>query len=83
MSALKTALETLCLSWCRLRDLPPDLAGPALPATLQSQWEHLTLQSDIARAEFNRLVANYNEAIEQFPALFLARLFGFKAAQPL
>lgn len=83
MRALKTALETLCLSWSRLRDLPPDLAGPALPATLQSQWEHLALQSDIARAEFNRLVANYNEAIEQFPALFLARLFGFKPAQPL
>ena len=82
-SALRTAFETLCLSWSRLRNLPPDLAGPALPETLQTQWEHLAFQADMARTEFNRTVANYNQAVDQFPALLLARLFGFKPAQPL
>lgn len=83
MSALRTAHETLCLSWTRLRNLPPDLAGSALPNTWQSQWEHVSMQAEMARAEFNRQVANYNEAIEQFPALLLAWLFGFKPAQPI
>ena len=83
MNALRTALETLCLSWSRLRDLPPDLAGPALPSTLQSQWEHVAMQAEIARAEFNRVVGNYNEATNQFPAFLLAWVFGFKPAQPI
>src|SRR5450830_1391221 len=83
IKALQTALETLSLSWCRLRDLPPDLAGPALPGNLQTQWELLALQVEIARTEFNRRIDNYNEAIYQFPALLLAWVFGFKSAQPL
>jgi LemA protein len=82
-SALKTAFETLCLSWSRLRALPADLAGPALPVMLQSQWEQIAAQVEVARTEFNRRVANYNEAIDQFPALLLAWLFGFKPAQPI
>jgi LemA protein len=82
-SALKTAFDTLCLSWSRLQDLPPDLAGSALPAALQSQWEHIGFQAEMARAEFNRTVTNYNEAINQFPALLLAGMFGFKPAQPI
>jgi len=83
MSALRTAHETLCVSWSRLQQLPPDLAGPALPGTLQSQWEQIAAQVEVARAEFNRAVLHYNEAINQFPALLLARVFGFKAAQPI
>jgi LemA protein len=83
MSALRTAHETLCLSWSRLQNLPPDLAGPALPGTLQSQWEQLAFQVEMARTEFNRAVMNYNEAINQFPALLLAWVFGFKPAQPI
>lgn len=83
MRALRTAFETLCLSWSRLRDLPPDSAGFALPGGLQSQWEQIAAQVDVARAEFNRRVEIYNEAIDQFPALLLAWLFGFKPAQPI
>ena len=83
IKALQTALETLSLSWCRLRDLPPDLAGSAMPINLQTQWELLALQVDIARTEFNRRIDNYNEAIHQFPALLLAWVFGFKPAQPI
>jgi len=83
MGALRTAFETLCLSWARLRDLPPDLAGPALPGTLQSQWEQVASQVEVARIEFNQRVVNYNEAIAQFPALLLAWVSGFKPAQPI
>jgi LemA protein len=83
MSALRSALNVLGVSWSRLRDLPPDLAGAALPSTLQSQWEYVALQVAIAQNEFNRAIQNYNAAIDQFPAIFLAWIFGFKPAQPI
>lgn len=83
MRALQTALETLCESWSRLRDEPPDLAGEPLPAALQQQWEHITLQTGHAKAEFNRLVQDYNDAIVQFPAHLLAWLFSFKPAHTI
>ena len=83
MGALRTAYESLCSSWLSLRNLPPDLAGAALPDNLQLQWEQLSFQVEVARAEFNRQVVKYNQAIDQFPALLLAWLVGFKPAQPM
>ena len=83
LRALRTALDTLHLSWLRLRDLPLDVSDAAIPGSLQSHWEHIAFQSEIARTEFNRRVLSYNDAIHQFPALLLAWLFGFKTAQPI
>lgn len=83
MQTLQTALETLTLCWSRLRDLPPDLAGSALPGTLQTQWDSVAMQAEVARIEFNKRVELYNEAIHQFPALLLAWVFGFKPAMPI
>ena len=83
MQTLQTALETLTLCWSRLRDLPPDLAGSALPVTLQTQWENVAMQAEVARMEFNKRVEIYNEAIHQFPAFLLAWVFGFKSAMPI
>lgn len=83
LRALQTALATLLSSWIRLRELPLDLAGPALPLTLQVQWEQLAFQAELARTEFNHRLACYNEAISQFPALLMARILGFKPAQPI
>lgn len=78
INALKTAHETLCLSWSRLQELAPDLNEPALPPALQTQWQQITVQAELARAEFNQRLAHYNRAISQFPALLLAWLFDFK-----
>jgi LemA protein len=83
MRALETAHVALSVSWARLRDEPPDLAGEPLPAVLQQQWAHIALQTDTARAEFNRQVQAYNEAIVLFPAHLLAWLFGFKPAHTI
>jgi len=80
MRALETAHETLCASWARVRNEPPDLAGAPLPEALQLQWEHIALDAGHARAEFNRRVQEYNAAIQQFPARLLAGLFGFRPA---
>jgi LemA protein len=81
--ALETAHEALCTSWLRVCNEPPDLAGAPLPEVLQRQWEHVSLNAGDARAEFNRRVQDYNEAIRQFPARLLACLFGFKPAQKI
>ncbi len=83
MRALQTAHETLFMSWERLREEPPDLAGEPLPAVLQQQWENIALQAANARDEFNRQVQAYNEAIVQFPAHLLAWLFGFRPAHTI
>lgn len=83
MRALETAHETLCMSWSRVQNEPPDLAGAPLPDTLQLQWEHISQQAGNAREEFDRRVVAYNEAIAQFPARLLAWLFGFRRAKSI
>ncbi|MDP2370900.1 LemA family protein [Rhodoferax sp.] len=83
LDALRTAHETLVLSWSRCREEPPDLAGSPLPEDLSMKWDQLLVQTDMARAEFNAVVADYNAAIGQVPACLLASLFGFKPTQPL
>lgn len=82
-SALRTAYETLCLSWSRLRGLASNPVGLALPDGLPAQWDQLGVQAEMARADFNKTVANYNQAIGQFPTFILARGFGFRPAQPI
>jgi LemA protein len=83
INALKTAHDTLMLSWERLRNLPPDLSGHKLPDEFQIQWAHIAAQVEVTQSEFNRLVLEYNEAIGQFPALLLAWIFDFRRAQPI
>lgn len=83
LNALRTAHETLVLSWARCRDEPPDLAGSPVPEDLSMKWDQLMAQTDMARLEFNQLASDYNAAIGQIPACLLAWLFGFKPIQTL
>ena len=83
MGALQTAYSTLRTSWERLQNEPPDLAGHRLPEVLQQEWSRISLLVASVSTDFNRLVRAYNEAITQFPASLLARLFGFKPARAL
>ena len=76
--ALTMAYETMCLSWSRQRQLTP-----GRPEVSPLPWEQLVVQTELARAEFNKAVARYNAAVTQFPAVLLARLFGFTPAQPM
>jgi LemA protein len=81
MRALQTAYETLNTSWLRVCNEPPDLAGSPMPEVLQRQWEHVSVNAGLVRAEFNARVQDYNAAIRQFPASVLAWVFGFKPVQ--
>lgn len=82
-TVLKDGIESMTHYWRLLVTLPPDLAGSFLPPSFQVQWEQLTFQVERARSEFNQSVINYNEAKNQFPANLLAKIFGFKPAQPV
>lgn len=84
IAALNAAIGVLHMAWQRMQqDDAHDLAGAALPESLQSQWQQIDTQYRAAAALFNDAVANYNNAIAQFPALLLAWLFGFRPARAL
>lgn len=75
LRTLAAALDTLHEAWSRWSNQPPDLAGSRVPDALQQQWQQTAQQAEVARAEFNRQVQTYNQAIALFPASVLARLF--------
>ena len=82
IETVRAALDAVSQAWTRLQALPPDQTGPVLAPALVLQWTQLGAQTDVACSEFNQRVVNYNEAIQQFPALLLAWVLGFKPAQP-
>jgi LemA protein len=83
MKALKASYDALLICWAQISRKPPDMHSSSLPADTQAHWAHISVQADIAQAEFKRAVDNYNHAISQFPAVLLVWIFGFKPAQSL
>lgn len=83
VDALRGGLESLCVAWLQLQNLPMDLAGPVLPESLQMKWNRVAFEVEKARTDFNQAIAQYNHAIAQFPASLLARMAGFQPAHPL
>ncbi len=83
IGALTMAYETMCLSWSRQQQLTPQRSSTAQPEVVPLHWEQIVAQTEMARADFNKAVARYNAAVTQFPAVLLARLFGFRPAQPM
>ena len=80
MAALVMAHEALRTAWAHvLADAVPAGAVPSAER-LQARWMRLLHQSLPLRAAFNDAVQAYNQAIRQFPASLMARLFGFRPA---
>lgn len=79
IAALGAAQEILGMAWERAeRDDAHDLAGPRLPENLSNDRAHMVHVAQKATENFNHAVGRYNDAIRQFPAVLLARLFGFQ-----
>lgn len=53
------------------------------PSVWQLRWDEYAFQNGRAVPAYNEAVHRYNTAISQFPANFLARVFGFQAAYSL
>ena len=84
MAALGAAQDVLATAWARVeRDDAHDLAGPRLPQNLSAERAQMVRTAQAAAEQFNQVVARYNAAIAQFPALLLAWLFGFREARGL
>ena len=61
-----------------LTEAYPDLKANQGFLQLQSELSNLETKIAAARRFFNNAVAEFNTAIEQFPAVLLAGMFGFK-----
>ena len=85
MAALAAARNVLQMAWQNVQDLcgPLDGADAAGTESPSQRWEQWATQSQQACVPFNDAVARHNTAVSQFPALLLARLFGFKIAGSL
>jgi LemA protein len=82
-ASLFTARGVLLHAWQRVLLEGHDLAGAPVPDALQARWDDLAREERTATGVFNDAVVRYNSAIRQFPALFLAGLFGMRPAGTL
>lgn len=78
LAHLGQSFDAVQSAWRRLNEVPPDLAGPLVPVTMRTQWDTVTQRVETARGGFNQILAQYNEAIAQFPARLVAGVMGFK-----
>jgi LemA protein len=79
--ALQDAGAALQQAWASL--IHPDAYYVNVPEALQQRWLALDLLVQPEVQRFNSSIADYNHAIAQYPAALLAKLFQFRAAQPL
>jgi LemA protein len=77
-TAAGAARTELIDAWLQVQQGARDLAGDLLPETVVQQWQMGLGECDHLGRQFNAAVQQYNEAVQQFPALILARAFGFQ-----
>lgn len=80
---LSKAYQDLGRSWEKLRDLRDRLSTSTDFVAVEANWDQIGLLVQAARAEFNRRVQIYDDAIGQFPALLVASASGLKPGQVL
>lgn len=79
--ALHDAAAELQDAWAAL--IHPDVYYINVPHHLKQRWLELDLLVQPELGRFNAAIAEYNEAIAQYPAALLAKLFQFQPATPL
>lgn len=79
-TALTLAAAEVSALWRALRTAPADLAGAALPDNLMQDWDTNSRALHHAVGLFNQILADYNDAIAQFPASIVTSFLGFKPA---
>lgn len=78
LAGLAQAMGALRQVWDSLQAVPADLAGPVLPHDMHVQWDVVTHRVENSRNGYNQILAQYNEALAQFPARWIVGLMGFK-----
>jgi LemA protein len=82
VAAVSKAWAAMHGAWLVVTEGPTDLAGPVMPPEMQEAWTAASLKVQSASGGFNQIIARYNEAIQQYPARWVATLMGFHAAGP-
>jgi len=77
LAALRTAHTTLQFCWTRLLETCQQPGVPLDPPWLED-WVDNRRQAADSVAQFNQTVQAHNAGVGQFPALLLARVFGFR-----
>ena len=80
LSNLAHAHEELQRVWFALCFVPVELAGPAMPEVMRSQWDAIAQRVDTSRGGLNQILEKYNAALRQFPASVVVPLMGFRPA---
>lgn len=83
LAALRAAQEVLGQSWKRLAASSEDLAGQPIPDKLNRLWQSHVQQTEQQVRAYNHAVEIYHDAINAFPALVLAGVFGFAPSAQL
>ena len=83
LRALAAQMEAISVAWAQVQAQPADLAGPAMPPELAQRWQEAEFSARAARAQFNTLAMDYNQALQQIPARLVVPLMGFKPAPSL
>lgn len=78
-SSAEAALTGALMQLMAVAENYPDLKANQNFQQLQSELSDLENKLAAARRFFNSAVTEYNTAIEQFPAVIIARMFGFVA----
>ncbi|MGE4352360.1 MAG: LemA family protein [Bdellovibrionales bacterium] len=79
--AAETALSGALMQLMAVAENYPDLKANQNFQQLQSELSDIENKLAAARRFFNNAVTEYNTSIEQFPAVFIATMFGFKPAE--
>ena len=79
--ALHDAAAELQDAWAAL--IHPEVYFINIPDHLKQRWLDLDLLVQPELSRFNTAIHEYNQAINQYPAALLARLFQFRAATVL
>ena len=81
LDELAKAYQDLGVNWAKMSVVPENLNTLNDAAAFQANWDQMALLVQVARADFNRRVQLYNDAIGQFPALLVASAAGLKPGQ--
>jgi len=70
-------------AWNAWVSAPADLAGPCVPDSFRLDWEASTAKAIVITDALNAILRDYNEAVSELPARWVAPFFGFKVSSLL